>query len=354
VPLAVITIAFDPVLRLSDTSSVRYETILLAIVVLLALTSAAWIGARAPAGRPDDDGPGLRIDDLVFISVGTVPGAIVGGRLGYVLDHLDFYRANPAAIIDPAQGGLTLSLAVALAILTGSVIARLLGAPVGRWLHVAALPMLLVLAGGKLAGVLGATGQGAASGLDWATSYAGPGPWGSLAAELPAHPSQVYEAVAIAVVVVLLFLLTRVRRLTPVNGAVLLAALGMWAAARVAVGFSWRDLPVLGPLAMEQALSLLVAAVAAVGYVSLVRSGRAVEATPLAYAPAEAAPLEPVEVVPVAPAPVAPVAAAPLEPAATGPVQPAAQVDEAGQGIVSKSKRRRSSRRRARNEVPPP
>ena len=55
-PLAVITIAFDPVLRLSDTSSVRYETIVLAIVILLGLTSAAWIGARLPDANPADDG----------------------------------------------------------------------------------------------------------------------------------------------------------------------------------------------------------------------------------------------------------------------------------------------------------
>ena len=270
-PLAVITIAFDPVLRLSDTSSVRYETIALAIVILLGLTAAAWIGAKVSAAEPDDDGPGLRIDDLVFISVGVVPGAIAGGRLGYVLDHLEFYRANPAAILDASQGGLTLSFAVPLGILTGAAIARLLGAPVGRWLHVAALPMLFILAGGKLAGVLGATGQGAGSDLVWATSYVGPGPWGSLAAELPAHPSQVYEAMAIAMAIVALSALGRVRRLAAANGAVLFLALALWAIGRVVVGFTWRDDVAVGPLRMEQALSLLVGGLALIGLVARLR-----------------------------------------------------------------------------------
>ncbi len=319
-PLAVITIAFDPVLRLSDTSSVRYETIVLAIVILLGLTSAAWIGARLPDANPADDGPGLRIDDLVFISVGTVPGAIAGGRLGYVLDHLEFYRANPSAIFDAAQGGLTLSLAVPLAVLTGTVIARLLGAPVGRWLHVAALPMLLVLAGGKLAGVLGATGQGAGSDLAWATSYAGPGPWGSLAAELPAHPSQLYEAVAIGVVIAGLYPLTRSRRLAPENGAVLFLALGLWGLARVVVGFTWRDQAAVGPLGMEQLLSLLVAVLGAAGYVARLRARPSLEAAG--------------------------------EPELAG--EPATGAEEAGQGIVSTNKQGRSRRRRASNEVPPP
>lgn len=272
-PLAVITIALDPVLRLSDTSSVRYETIALAIVILLGLAAAAWIGSRTPAAGPDDDGPGLRIDDLVFICVGSVPGAILGGRLGYVIDHLEFYRANPSAIADAAQGGLTLSLAVPLGILTGAMIARLLGAPVGRWFHVAALPLLFVLAGGKLVGVLGATGQGAASDLFWATSYAGPGPWGSLAAELPAHPSQLYEAGAIAIVIALLYVLTRSGRLAPRNGAVLFLGLGLWAIARVVVGFTWRDDAAVGPLGMEQALAVGVLAVAGLGLVERLRAG---------------------------------------------------------------------------------
>ena len=103
-PLGVIQLAFDPVLQLSDTASVRYETIGLAVVLFLGLLSAAWIGSRTPSVGPYVPAPGLRVDDLVFGVVGAVPGAIVGGRLGTVLDHFDYYRANPAAILDPSQG----------------------------------------------------------------------------------------------------------------------------------------------------------------------------------------------------------------------------------------------------------
>jgi phosphatidylglycerol:prolipoprotein diacylglycerol transferase len=272
--LAVITISFDPVLRLSETSSVRYETIVLAVVLLLGLVATAWIGARAPDAATDEDGPGLRIDDLVFISVGAVPGLFVGGRIGYVLDHLDFYAANPQAIFDLAQGGLTLTLAVPLGILTAAMIARLLGAPVGRWLHVAALPMLFVLAAGKLAGVLGATGQGAASDLDWATAYSGPGPWGSLAAELPAHPSQVYEAIAVAVAVLVLAVASRHRSIARPTGAALFLALGLWAVARFVVAFTWRDSVTIGPLRVDQLLLVVVAAGAIAGVIERARSTR--------------------------------------------------------------------------------
>jgi phosphatidylglycerol:prolipoprotein diacylglycerol transferase len=264
--LAALTLTFDPVLRIGDTVSVRWETIGLAIVLFVGLLLAARIGSGTPAGT-GPSGPHLRVDDFVFIMVGAVPGAVVGGRLGYVLDHLEYYKANPTAILDATQGGYTLTLAVPLGILTGAVIARLLSASVGRWMHVIAPALLFVLAAGKLVGVLGATGQGGLSDLGWATAYGGPGPWATFAADLPSHPAQVYEAILVAVAIVSLFLLSRTPRFRRRDGAALYAALGLWAVARFLVAFTWRDPIVAGPLRMEQVLLLGVAIIAAIGLV---------------------------------------------------------------------------------------
>ena len=285
-PLGVIQLAFDPVLQLSDTASVRYETIGLAVVLFLGLLSAAWIGSRTPSVGPYVPAPGLRVDDLVFGVVGAVPGAIVGGRLGTVLDHFDYYRANPAAILDPSQGGLTLTLAVPFGLLTGAIIARLLGAPVARWLHATALPLLFVLAAGKLIGVLGATGQGAPSDLAWATAYTGPGPWGSLAPGIASHPSQVYEALLVILAIGGLLVASRLEVVARRDGAAMFIALGLWAIARVVVGFTWRDSTILGPFGMEQLLALIVLAIAIVGLVERWRApfGSSVERRPEAEA----------------------------------------------------------------------
>ena len=270
--LAVLTVSFDPVLRLSDTSSVRFETIGLAVVLLLGLLLAARIGSITPAVGPYVPAPGLRVDDLVFIVVGAIPGAIVGGRLGYVLDHLAYYQANPAAITDPAQGGLTLTLAVPFGILTGGIIARLLGAPVGRWLHAVALPLLFVLAAGKLVGVLGGSGQGTPADLPWATAYRGAGPWASLGADVPSHPAQVYEAIAVGLAIVGLAFASRFEVIARRDGAALFAALGLWALGRFVVAFTWRDPAVIGPLRMEQLLLLGVMLIAVVGLVERARA----------------------------------------------------------------------------------
>ena len=61
-------------------------------------------------------------------------------------------------------------------------------------MHALILPLLFVLAAGKLTMVLGGDGQGVPWDGAWATAYVGPGPWCSLAPEVPSHPSQVYEA----------------------------------------------------------------------------------------------------------------------------------------------------------------
>ena len=279
-PLGVITLAFDPVVELSETSSVRVETIALAVVLFLGLILAARMAQITPSTGPYVPAPGLRFDDLVFILVGAVPGAIAGGRLGYVLDHFGYYQDNPAAILDPAQGGLTLTLAVPLGILTGGFIARLLGAPVGRWLHAAAFPLLFVLAAGKLIGVLGATGQGAPSDLPWATAYAGAGPWGSLAAEIASHPAQVYEAVLVGLAIAGLAALGRIEVIARRDGAAMFAAIGLWALARFLVAFTWRDPTVFGPFRMEQLLDLGLLAVAGLGLLERTRAPLAAPVEP--------------------------------------------------------------------------
>jgi len=62
---------------------------------------------------------------------------------------------------------------------------------------------------GKLSEVLGGSGQGVLSSAAWATAYVGPGPWGVLGPDLPAHPAQVYEAIGDGLLLVVLLILGR-------------------------------------------------------------------------------------------------------------------------------------------------
>ena len=246
-PIAVITFDFDPVLDLGDVT-IRWQTVALAATIFVTLCIAAAFARRTR----------LRPDDLLFVVVGIVPGAVVGGRLGAVLAHAEYYRSNTAAILDPGQGTLTLSLAVAGGTLTGAVIARLLGAPIRRWLHIAVLPVLLGIAAGKLAMVLSAAGQGVPSDLPWATAYVGPGPWSTLAPEIPSNPAQVYEAIVALIVLAVVSTTFSVGGFREPTGRAFFIGIAAWAFGRVAVGLLWRDADVLGPFGVEQLLTLAV------------------------------------------------------------------------------------------------
>jgi prolipoprotein diacylglyceryltransferase len=265
---AVIELAFSPIVTIGDWN-VRLETLALAAIVLACLLLAARIGRRTPADLaldPDAEDPEtgernhLRADDLLFIAVAALPGAVLAGRLGYVLLHLDYYQANVGAMLDIGQGGLELSLAIVGGLLTAAVVAGLLGAPVGRWMHALILPLLLAIAAGKLAMVLGGDGQGLPFDGAWALAFLGPGPWGSLAPALPSHPAQVYEAISTLAVLLVVAALLAAGAFRGRNGAAFLLGIALWAIGRAVVASTWRNLPALGSLNMGQVLALAVAA----------------------------------------------------------------------------------------------
>ena len=248
-PIALIALDFDPLLHLMAGLVVRWEAVAIAAVVIAALVTAGLMARRAA----------LRADDLLFIAVGVVPGAVLGGRIGYLLLHLDFYATQPGAIFDPARGGLELGLAVVGGVLSGLSVATLLEVPLGRWMHLAALPVLFVLGAGKLAMLLGGAGQGQPATLPWATAFLGPGPWASLAPALPSHPAQAYEGLATLALAFVIGLVLAIRPAIARDGRVLLVALALWALVRAAVTLIWRDPAVVWVLNAGTLIALAVA-----------------------------------------------------------------------------------------------
>jgi phosphatidylglycerol:prolipoprotein diacylglycerol transferase len=279
VPLATIVLDFDPLLH-AGGAGIRWETLGLAGVILAALLLAAIIAGGTDANEPHlpmwarSEDVHLRRDDLLFIVLGIVPGAVVGGRLGYVLLHLDFYSATTSAIWDPGQGSLELGLGVVCGVLTGTYVARLLDAPVGRWIHVATVPVFVAIGLGELARLAGGSGQGASADVAWSVAFAGPGPWGSLAAQIPAHPAQLYGAVAAFAALLFVGVLRLLGAFAAQDGSAFFVGLFAWSLGRCVVTMTWRDDPVLGPIPAGGLLALGVAVVAVVGYLLARRAGQ--------------------------------------------------------------------------------
>ncbi len=267
-PISVILFQFDPNAHLLGDLSVRWGAIALAGVIVAALLLAGLLARAA----------GLHADDVAFVAVGIVPGAVVGARIGYLVLHQSTFAAAPGRLLDPSVGGMELGLAVAGGLLTGSYVASLLGGSVGRWLHVAAAPVLVALGGGKLTMVLTGTGQGVPSDGATATAYPGPGPWGSLVPALPSVPSQAYEGIATLVILVVLMLVVMLGGFRGRDGRLFFLAIGSWALARAVVSLTWRDPVVAGGLTAGGliAIGIAIACALAVVLVTLRRRGSAV------------------------------------------------------------------------------
>lgn len=280
---AVIVLRFEPYIQVAGLN-VPWRAVAIALAVLLALAFAAFLARRFAE---------LRLDDMLYLVVGAVPGAVIGGRLFHGLAFLDFYARQPGQLIDPAYGSLSLAGAVLGGSITAAGVARMLDAPVREWADTAAAPLLLAIGLGKLALLLGGGGQGNAFDGPWAVAYAGPGPWLIAAADVPAHPSQAYEglwALLGVPVVLLLGAWERWRRWWTgesygpsggrpgasrlgygprtglaawpapsgaAAGYLFDAALAWWLFGRFMAGFTWRDERGLGPFGAEQALGLV-------------------------------------------------------------------------------------------------
>src|SRR5205807_5852403 len=89
--------------------------------------------------------------------------------------------------------------------------------------------------------------------------------WGSLAPDVPSQPSQVYEGLLLLIAIAGLIAVSRLDVVARRDGGALFAALGLWAVVRFVVAFTWRDSPIVGPLAIDQVVSLLLFALALLG-----------------------------------------------------------------------------------------
>ncbi len=251
-PIAVLTFDFDPNVQLFGDLTVRWGSIALVGVIVATL----------------------------ILAVGIVPGAVIGARLGYLIVHQEAFGSSPDRLLDPSIGGLELGLAVVGGLLTGSYVASLLGPSVGRWLHIAALPVLFVLGAGKLTMMLTGTGQGLPSDADWATAYLPPGPWGSLVPALPSHPSQAYEGIGTLVVLAILTLAVLLGAFRSRDGRLFFVAIGLWAVVRAAVSTTWRDPLVAAGLTVAGLISVGIAVGSALMLVVLTVRAQATDSPP--------------------------------------------------------------------------
>jgi prolipoprotein diacylglyceryltransferase len=288
--LAVIELNFDPLLHIAGMT-IRWQSVGVTIALLVAFAVAALmapnVGAQGPffRRRQPDLTPlfpatpkveqarrvrQLRLDDMVLIIAGIVPGAVVVGRVFHGLDYWSYYATQPSKLFDPGVGSLSLLGALIGGVLSASYVARMIDAPVRRWADAAAVPVLVAIGLGKLSELLGGSGQGLPFDGTWAVAFTGAGPWVSASPGMPSHPAQVYEGLWMLAGIPIVLIVTGKRHAplrvshwvawadrTAREGSLFAGALGWFLLGRLVIGYTWRDEAIVGGLNVEQTLALI-------------------------------------------------------------------------------------------------
>lgn len=160
------------------------------LMYLVGFAAAWWLG-RARARRPGSGWNDQEVADLIFYGA---MGAVLGGRIGYVLFYdLPAFAAEPLRIFKVWEGGMSFHGG-----LIGVVIAMwLLGRRYKKtFFDIADFTAPLVpigLCAGRIGNFINGELWGKVSTLPWAMVFPTGGP-------LPRHPSQLYEALLEGVV----------------------------------------------------------------------------------------------------------------------------------------------------------
>ncbi|MBI2324944.1 MAG: prolipoprotein diacylglyceryl transferase [Chloroflexi bacterium] len=246
-----VTIGFDPVIARLGAFEVGWH----GVVTVIAVWIAVWLGLRAATRAGFPTGP---TSDVV---VAAVVGGLVGARLFYVLDHLPRFLNDPLATFAIWEGGIAVYGAFIGGITVGAIAAVRVGLPVWRGLDLAAGPMLVGQAVGRLGCLANGDAWGAPTRAEWGLAYTHPNdllPRDLLG--VPTHPYPLYEMGAVLALGLALVALRR-RRLG--SGVLFLwAALG-YAAIRFSLSFFRQETVVAFALQEAQLVALATAALAA-------------------------------------------------------------------------------------------
>ncbi len=151
----------------------------------LAAFTAAWLLARSRARRADSPVTRAQIDDVIFYAA---IGAVLGGRLGYVLFYnFDKFLSDPVWLLRVWEGGMAFHGGMLGVILAMIWYARQQKIAVGALLDFAAPLAPIGLGFGRLGNFINGELWGRATDLPWAMIFPTDPQY------LPRHPSQLYQ-----------------------------------------------------------------------------------------------------------------------------------------------------------------
>lgn len=159
------------------------------LLILVAVWAGLWLAARR-ASRLGVDG-----DHVYNLGFFTLLAALLGARLAYVLGHWSAYRSAPLSALSPTPTALAWPEGMVIGALVALIYWLRYRLPAGPTLDAIAPGAALALALERLGAFLDGRHFGEPTTLPWGVSM-----WGEVR-----HPVQVYEMVALLVILAILW-----------------------------------------------------------------------------------------------------------------------------------------------------
>ncbi len=210
---------------------------------------------------------GIAEDAVWGIAFWGMIGGIIGARLFHIIDNLDTYLTDPAAILAFQEGGLSIYGALIVGVLAAFAHARR-----RRWsflplLDAAAPGIILGQAIGRIGCTIQGDSLGPATDLPWGFAYTNPGAMAP-ALGVPFLPTQVYEMVWDVGIFALLW---AVRKRVHNDGLLFTGYVFLYSINKFTVSF-WRENAILAfGLREAQLVALAMLAFSVLAYVAILR-----------------------------------------------------------------------------------
>ena len=183
------------------------------------------------------------LTNLIF--TGLVVG-ILGARLGYALEYLDLYLADPGALVSLNLNTLSLSAGLITGVLAALILVQRKGYPLVTVLDAIAPGLAVFMVAVALAHIASGDAYGAPTQV----------PWGIDLWSARRHPSQFYEALAAGVIT---WIILRLGRGSAPGGVIFLSLIALHAATRLFLeAFRGDSQLIFNTLRSAQVVSLVV------------------------------------------------------------------------------------------------
>ena len=230
-----INIPFDPYIFGGTTTAFSWHGFL----TFIAVGTAIWLAGRAAIRERLDQ------EQVYNTALWGVLGGIVGARIVHVLDNWAIYGDDPLSIFAVWNGGIGLWGGILGGWMAGSLYAYFAKAPVGRFMDIAAAPLLIAQTIGRVGDIINGEHWSRPLDLFWGWYFTDidsparsvidrfPELFGT-DVDRPVHPAVVYEMITNIIILGVIFMLRG--RVRPA-GSIFMIYLALYATARFGVQF---------------------------------------------------------------------------------------------------------------------